>query len=89
MPQFTLTVNSQERTVDVQAGTMLLWVLRDHFGLTGTKFGCGMAECGACMVLVDGKVARSCATTIAQVNEKAVTTIEGLAADTTHPLQKA
>ena len=89
MPEFTLTVNSHERTVDVQADTMLLWVLRDHLGLTETKFGCGMAECGACTVLIDGKPARSCVTPIAQAAGKAVTTIEGFAADASHPLQKA
>jgi aerobic-type carbon monoxide dehydrogenase small subunit (CoxS/CutS family) len=66
----------------------LLWVLRDHLGKTETKFGCGMAECGTCMVLIDGKLARSCSTTIAEVNGKAVTTIEGLADDPNHPLQK-
>ena len=89
MPEFTLTVNSETRTVDAQADTMLLWVLRDHLGLTETRFGCGMAECGTCMVLVEGRIARSCATTIAQVAGKEVTTIEGLKADANHLLQKA
>ena len=89
MPKFTLTVNSQQYTVDVQPDTMLLWVLRDQLGLTETKFGCGMAECGSCMVLVDGKTTRSCATAITQVAGKEVTTIEGLKADASHPLQKA
>jgi aerobic-type carbon monoxide dehydrogenase small subunit (CoxS/CutS family) len=89
MPEFTLTVDSQKHTVDVEADMPLLWVLRDHLGKTETKFGCGMAECGTCMVLVDGKLTRTCATPIAQVNGKNVTTIEGLLADSNHPLQKA
>ena len=89
MPEFTLTVNDQKRTVDVDADTMLLWVLRDNLGLTETKFGCGKAECGTCTVLVEGKPVRSCSTSIAQVNGKSVTTFEGLLADADHILQKA
>ncbi len=89
MPEYSLTVNNETRTVDVAADTMLLWVLRDHLGLNETKFGCGMAECGTCTVLVDGKPTRSCLTFVAQVAGKSITTIEGLAADPNHPLQKA
>jgi len=89
MPEFTLTVDGEEHTVDVEAEMPLLWVLRDHLGKTETKFGCGMAECGTCMVMVEGKLTRSCATPIAQVNGQEVTTIEGLAADPNHPMQKA
>lgn len=89
MAEFTLTVNDEKRTVDVDADTMLLWVLRDELGLTETKFGCGKAECGTCTVLIEGKPTRSCSTTIAQVNGKSVTTMEGLLADSHHPLQKA
>jgi isoquinoline 1-oxidoreductase subunit alpha len=75
----SLTVNGQARTVDVEPDTPLLWVLRDTLGLTGTKFGCGVAACGACTVHLDGQPARSCSLTIADAAGSVVTTIEGLA----------
>jgi isoquinoline 1-oxidoreductase subunit alpha len=83
------TVNGVRREVGVDADTPLLWVLREHFKLTGTKFGCGIASCGACTVHLDGQAVRSCATPVAMVEGRSVTTIEGLSADGSHPLQKA
>src|SRR5262245_12386316 len=77
----TITVNGQERLIDVEADTPLLWAIRDALGLTGTKFGCGIAECGACTVHLDGRAVRSCTLPISMAAGKAVTTIEGLAAD--------
>jgi aerobic-type carbon monoxide dehydrogenase small subunit (CoxS/CutS family) len=84
-----LTINHQEYEVTVATDTPLLWVLRDTLGLTGTKFGCGMAQCGACTVHVDGEATRSCSITLADVVGKEITTIEGLASDKRHPLQDA
>jgi isoquinoline 1-oxidoreductase subunit alpha len=84
-----ITVNRQERAVDMPPDTPLLWALRDYLGLTGTKFGCGVAQCGACTVHVNGNPTRSCVTPIAAVVGKQVTTIEGLSAKGDHPLQKA
>jgi isoquinoline 1-oxidoreductase alpha subunit len=83
------TING--RAVDVAAGpdTPLLWVIREHLKLTGTKFGCGIAQCGACTVHVDGAPARSCVTLLQDVAGREVTTIEGLSPDASHPLQKA
>ncbi len=75
-----LTVNGKSYSVDVAPDTPLLWVLRDHLGLTGTKFGCGMGVCGSCTVHLDGEATRSCQTAISEVGDKKVTTIEGLAA---------
>jgi aerobic-type carbon monoxide dehydrogenase small subunit (CoxS/CutS family) len=83
------TVNGQPRSVDVDPEMPLLWVLRDVLGLTGTKYGCGIAECGACTVHVEGEATRSCVTTVGEVAGKKITTIEGLAADGSHPLQRA
>jgi isoquinoline 1-oxidoreductase alpha subunit len=86
----TLNVNGAARTIDVEPDTPLLWVIRDTLGLTGTKFGCGIAECGACTVLVDGKAVRSCMTPLAAVEGAAVTTIEGLSRPgERHPVQQA
>ena len=85
----TLTVNGTSHTVDVEAETPLLWVIRDTIGLTGTKFGCGIAKCGACTVHIDGRAAKSCTTKVSAAVGKAVTTIEGLSPDSTHPLQVA
>ena len=85
----TLTINRQPRDVDVDPDTPLLWVLRDTLGLTGTKFGCGIARCGACTVLLDDTPARSCVLAVADVRDRAVTTIEGLSANKSHPLQRA
>src|SRR5213078_193754 len=86
---YTLKVNGQSKTVDVPADTPLLWVLRDVLDMKGTKFGCGSGLCGACTVHVDGKAVRSCQTTMSEVAGKKVTTIEGLSATSSHPLQKA
>ena len=84
-------ISVNDRTIDVDAApdTPLLWVLRDHLAMTGTKYGCGMALCGACTVHINGEATRSCITTIAKVAGKSVTTIEGLSADGTHPVQVA
>ena len=86
---FTIKVNDRMHDVDVDGDTPLLWVLRDVLGMTGTKFGCGMALCGACTVHVDGAPARSCITHVGSVAGEAITTIEGLSADATHPVQQA
>jgi isoquinoline 1-oxidoreductase alpha subunit len=82
-------VNGQRREVVVDPNTPLLWVLREHLKLTGTKFGCGIASCGACTVHIDGRATRSCAMPVSLVEGKSITTIEGLSADGGHPLQKA
>jgi aerobic-type carbon monoxide dehydrogenase small subunit (CoxS/CutS family) len=84
-----LKVNGRTHRVDVDPDTPLLWVLRDHLGLTGTKYGCGIALCGACTVHIDGEVVRSCTLSVGSVGAKAVTTIEGLSPDRGHPVQKA
>jgi len=84
----SLTINGNAYDVDVPAEMPLLWVIRDVVGLTGTKYGCGVAECGACTVHIDGVAARSCITPVGDV-EGSVTTIEGLSPDGTHPVQKA
>jgi isoquinoline 1-oxidoreductase alpha subunit len=85
----SFVVNGKEASVDMPSDTPLLWALRDHLGLTGTKFGCGMAQCGACTVHVNGNPTRSCVTPISAVAGKKVTTIEGLSPNGEHPLQKA
>ncbi len=85
----TFTLNGAPRTVDVQPDMPLLWALRDVIGLTGTKFGCGMAQCGACTVHLEGQAVRSCSVPVSAVRGKRVTTIEGLSADGSHPLQQA
>ena len=85
-----LRINGEEVALeDVDPTTPLLWVLRDHLGLTGTKFGCGMAQCGACTVHLDGEAIRSCVRAIGDVDGKEVTTIEGLSEDGSHPVQRA
>jgi len=84
-----LNVNGKDLEVDVDPQTPLLWVLRDTLGMTGTKFGCGMALCGACTVHLNGQAVRSCVTPVSAVGSQAVTTIEGLSADRSHPVQKA
>jgi len=90
MPSFTLLVNGRRRTVDVAADTPLLWVLRDHLDLTGTKYGCGAGLCGACTVHLDGTPTRSCSLPVSAVGAKKVTTIEGLGTEKTlHAVQKA
>ncbi len=84
-----LRVNGAEHTLDVDPDMPLLWVVRDVLGLTGTKYGCGQALCGACAIHIDGEVVRACVTPVRRAAGKAVTTIEGLSADGSHPLQKA
>jgi len=84
-----LSVNGKDTEVDVDPDMPLLWVLRDTLGLTGTKFGCGMALCGACTVHLDGQPIRSCVTPVSAIGSKAVTTIEGLSPDRSHPVQRA
>ena len=84
-----LTVNQKEYQVDASPDMPLLWVLRDILGLTGTKFGCGMALCGACTVHLNGEAVRSCVTLLERAAGQQITTIEGLSADNSHPLQKA
>ena len=84
-----INVNGKAVEVDVDPDTPLLWVLRDALGLTGTKFGCGMALCGACTVHLDGVAIRSCQTPISTVGDRPVTTIEGLSKDRSHPVQQA
>jgi aerobic-type carbon monoxide dehydrogenase small subunit (CoxS/CutS family) len=86
---FKLIVNGKAVTVDVPADVPLLWVLREELNMPGTKYGCGMSLCGACTVHLDGVATRSCVTSIAEANGNQVTTIEGLASSTLHPLQKA
>lgn len=84
-----LDINGSIREVDASPDMPLLWALRDLLGLTGTKFGCGMAQCGACTVHIDGQPTRACVTPLSTVGARKVTTIEGLSADGTHPVQKA
>src|SRR5262245_26755971 len=85
----TFTINGRSVTVSSEADTPLLWVIREHLKMTGTKFGCGMAQCGACTVHVNGEPTRSCSVPVGDIAGKQVTTIEGLSANSSHPLQKA
>ncbi len=85
----TLKVNGQTHQVDAEPATPLLWVLRDNIGMTGTKYGCGIAYCGACTVHLDGVALRSCQMPVGDVGDAEVTTIEGLSADSSHPVQQA
>src|SRR6202041_3488205 len=89
MASIRFNLNGKPQTADVIPDMPLLWYLRDALGMTGTKFGCGMALCGACTVHVDGQAVRSCITTVASLAGKSVTTIEGLSADGSHPVQRA
>jgi aerobic-type carbon monoxide dehydrogenase small subunit (CoxS/CutS family) len=89
MTLFNLVVNGESRQVEADPSEPLLWVLRDRLSLTGTKYSCGIGECGCCTVHVDGQAARSCQTSISSVAGKSVTTIEGLAPDGLHPVQQA
>jgi len=84
-----VTVNGQQHEVDAAPDTPLLWVLRDHLGMTGTKYGCGMALCGACTVHIDGAATRSCVLPLSAASGKSITTIEGLSRDRSHAVQKA
>ncbi len=91
MATYTLTVNGQQHQVDVDPDTPILWVLREHLDLVGTKYGCGIAQCGACTVHLEGTAVRSCTLPISAVGERSITTIEGLAEDEEelHPVQEA
>jgi isoquinoline 1-oxidoreductase alpha subunit len=89
MASIAFTLNGQGVRVEAEPDAPLLWVIREHLKLTGTKFGCGIAQCGACTVHIEGNPTRSCVTTISSVAGKKVTTIEGLSPDSSHPLQKA
>ncbi len=89
MAVIRFTLNGKPETADVVPAMPLLWVLRDTLGLTGTKYGCGMALCGACTVHVNGQPMRACSTPISSVAGKSITTIEGLSADSSHPVQRA
>lgn len=89
METYTLTVNGNEHTLSADPDMPLLWVLRDRLKLTGTKYSCGIAKCGACMVHVEGEAVPACVTPISSVANKRITTIEGLSADQSHPVQQA
>lgn len=88
MARLNFQVNGEKRSLDLDPDTPLVWVLRDHLQLTGTKYCCGIGECGACTVLLDGAADRSCQTTAAQAADREITTVEGLGGDGLHPLQK-
>ena len=85
----TLNINGTDHSVDIEADTPLLWVLRDEIALTGTKFGCGLGLCGACTVLLDGRPTRSCVVPVSAVSGQSIVTIEGLSKDKSHPVQRA
>lgn len=89
MAEFSLTINGEKRIVDVAPNTPLLWVLRDHLKLVGTKYGCGIAQCGACTVHFNGSAVRSCQLPISSAADNEITTIEGLSENGDHPVQKA
>ena len=89
MPTYTLSINGKNMKVDVAADTPLLWVLRDNLQLVGTKYGCGIAQCGACTVHLNGNAVRSCSLTVSAIGTAKITTIEGLSENGTHPLQLA
>jgi isoquinoline 1-oxidoreductase alpha subunit len=89
MAKYTLKINQQQYTVEADPQTPLLWVIRDEVGLTGTKFGCGIAQCGACTVHLNGTPVRSCSLPISATADQNITTIEGLSDDNSHPVQKA
>ena len=84
-----LKINGKTHLVDIESETPLLWAIRDTVGLTGTKYGCGIEQCGACTVLIDKRPVRSCGITVGEVVDKNITTIEGLSSDSSHPVQKA
>ena len=89
MASINLNVNGKKQVVDVDPNTPVLWVLRDHLNLVGTKFGCGMAQCGACTILFEGTAVRSCQLPVSSAVDKEITTIEGLSENGDHPVQKA
>ncbi|WP_305983296.1 (2Fe-2S)-binding protein [Roseivirga thermotolerans] len=89
MASFQLQINGENRAVDVDPNTPLLWVLRDHLSLKGTKYGCGIAQCGACTVHLNGTAVRSCSIPVSAIGNQPITTIEGLSENGDHPVQKA
>lgn len=89
MPTYTLHINGEKQQVEAAQDTPLLWVLRDHLNLVGTKFGCGIAQCGACTVHLNGNAIRSCSLPVSAVGDNEITTIEGLSEEGDHPVQKA
>ena len=89
MATYTLSINKNEYTVDADPSTPILWVLRDHLQLNGTKYGCGIAQCGACTIHLDGSAVRSCSLPISSIDDKKITTIEGLSENGDHPVQQA
>ena len=89
MAKFTIRINGKPSDVSAESDTPLLWIIREHLQLTGTKFGCGTGLCGACTVHIDGKAQFSCQIAVSEVSNKEITTIEGLSPDSSHPLQKA
>lgn len=89
MAKYSLKINGKIKQVDVDPSTPILWVLRDHLDMPGTKFGCGMAQCGACTIHLDANATRSCVLPVSAIGEMAITTIEGLSENGTHPVQKA
>nr|WP_299416733.1 (2Fe-2S)-binding protein [uncultured Emticicia sp.] len=89
MAKYSLKINGKTQQVDVDPSTPILWVLRDHLNMPGTKFGCGMAQCGACTIHLDGNATRSCILPVSAIGKSAITTIEGLSENGTHPVQKA
>lgn len=89
MAKYSLKINGKTQQVDVDPSTPILWVLRDHLNMSGTKFGCGMAQCGACTIHLDGNATRSCILPVSAIGKSAITTIEGLSENGTHPVQKA
>ncbi len=89
MAQYTFEINGQEQKVEVAEGTSLLWVIREHLGLTGTKYGCGKALCGSCTIHLNGQATRACITPVSRAEGAKITTIEGLSEDGKHPLQLA
>ncbi|MFD2200982.1 (2Fe-2S)-binding protein [Shivajiella indica] len=89
MAKFNLSINGKSQTVEVDPNTPILWVLRDHLDLVGTKYGCGIAQCGSCTVIMDGNAVRSCSIPVSAVEGAKITTIEGLSENGDHPVQKA
>lgn len=89
MPKYTITVNGSKHEVDAESDTPVLWILRDHLNLVGTKYGCGISLCGACTVHLDGDAVRSCSLPVSAVGEAEITTIEGLSENGDHPVQQA
>lgn len=89
MPVISLNVNGKNVSIDVDPSTPVLWVLREHLNLVGTKYGCGVAQCGACTIMLDNVAVRSCSLPVSAVSKRAITTIEGLSENGDHPVQKA